>query len=344
MDLIQNSISLLGGHVRVDQSFIDGQIYFRKGDVAIAAGTLIEGIGNKFSDLDMYVFTEERRSCEEIAYRQHHRVLSVDRDILSETSRGKQVFLIHTVVPNSGVKIDVEFDTFAEVEALFDQVKSIYDYACNNLVLLTKVLTVRQQNLIHRLFNCLVLRNEPRFQELLGGISRWQYCYVAYRWFASDFSVLLDLMGAWDKQEIDRSVDLARENLIQQMSAYLHLVGSTNLRRKWLLTYLHQLPVPDAIRFRFLNLFYMTGVTDRRSKEQFVFSTLDLIDEIQEASREKLLDNPYFPSGRAALDTLHANCFGSAATSDYGETEYRYRSRVYEEGVKPTRLLLTDGI
>ncbi|MEN3151282.1 hypothetical protein ABCW43_28740 [Neorhizobium sp. IRAMC:178] len=344
MDLTENRIRLLGGRVSVDQAFIDNQIYLRDGDIAIAAGTLIEGIGNKFSDLDMYVFTEERRACEEVIYRQHHRVLSVERDILNETSRGKQVFLVHTVVPNSGVKVDVEFDTFAEVEALFDQVKTIYDYACNNLVLLTKVLTVRQQNLIHRLFNCLVLRNEPRFQQLMGGISRWQYCYVAYRWFASDFSVLLDLMGAWDKREIDRSVDLARENLIQQMSAYLHLVGSTNVRRKWLLTYLDQLPVPDAIRARFLNLFYMTGVSDHRSKEQFVFDTLDLVDDIQEASREKLLANPYFPAGRAALDTLHANCFGSAATSDYAETEYRYRSRVYEEGVKPTRLLLIDGI
>lgn len=344
MDMVGSRISLLDGRVNVDQTFIDEQIYLREGDVAIAAGTLIEGIGNRFSDVDMYVFTDERRSCEDITYHKHHRVLSVERDILNETSHGKQVFLIHTVVPNSGVKVDVEFDTFSEVEATFAQAKGIYHYACNNLVLLTKVLTVRQQNLIHRLFNCLVLRNQPRFHDLLTGISRWEYCYVAYRWSASDFSALLDLMGAWDKREIDRAVDLARENLIQQMSAYFHLLGSTNMRRKWLLTYLHQLTVPEALRLRFLDLFYMMGVGDLRSREQYVFHTLDLIDDIQEASREKLLENPVFPSGQAALDTLHSNCFGSAATSDYAEVEFRYRSRVYVEGVRPTRFLLTDGI
>jgi predicted nucleotidyltransferase len=324
----------------LDVQYILEHAYVRPGDVVFVSGTLVEGIGNKFSDIDVYVITDAYRSSRTIDLGKHHRVLSRERDIIRPDTPEKEVFLIQTVVPGTSIKVDVEYKTLSELEALFGRIHEIFLYATRNLKLLTKRLSDLEEVLIHRLFHAFVLQNHERFAELVSKVSEDEFLYLAYRWIATDFNILLDLAGAWHAGELDRAVELARENVIIQTSAFLRLRGVTNLRRKWLLTYFDRLEDDRVYREAFLDLLYLRGVSDDRRKAEYVLKTFDFVDELQSRSRPYLERLGRVPSGDAALSLLEAD--RSAFRSPYADWEHEHRLAAYRERSTPTRVRFTE--
>ncbi len=334
------TIKLLKGTIAVDVDFITSQCYLRPNDVVILAGSLVEDMGNLYSDLDVYVITDELRSSDTIDVGRHHRVLSVERDIVREGDPPKKVLLIHTVLPHSKIKVDVEFKTRREFEIMFEEVRSMHAYACDNLVMMSKRLKPRDEFIIHRLFNCSPIINVSALDELKNQLSLDQYAYLSYRWFASDFSVLLDLLGAWHQGRIDLAADLARELVILEMTGLLCLLGVTNIRRKWLLVYVEQTEMDPTIRRRFLESFFFRGVDSAEQKKTYVEKSLDLVDDIYQASRP-LLERLPNPCGEQALAKLREEVhLDPAGGEEYVEMEYNFRAKPYGQKGTPTRLLL----
>ncbi|WP_063771303.1 hypothetical protein [Burkholderia gladioli] len=334
---IMPTISLPGVSLELDTAFLLQSCYVQPDDIVVVAGTLIEGIGNAYSDIDVYVFTNSYRSSKTIDLERHHRVISLERDIIRPETDACNVLLIHTVVPGTSIKVDVEFKTFAEVDSVFDRLREIYRYAARNLILLTKRLTDREEVMIHRLFNCIVLRGADAFQRLMGRISKQEYLYVAYRWVASDFAILLDLAGAWDSGDVDRAVELARENVFIQTSGYLRLRGVTSLRRKWLLTYLRRLPDTAPLLARFLDLAYLRDTDNDAGKRAFIARSLDFVDYLFELSSPLLAAMPGVPSGESGLRLLERDRANSEFTNEYAAWEYEYRTKAYGQRGSPTR-------
>lgn len=333
-------VELLKGTISVDVDFITSQCYLLPNDLVILAGSLVEDMGNRYSDLDVYVIADELRSGDMIDVRRHHRVLTVDRDILREGDPLKQVRLIHTVLPHSKIKVDVEFRTRRELEQMFDEVRSMHAYACDNLIMMSKRLKPRDEFIIHRLFNCVPIVNESALDALRSQLSRPQYAYLSYRWFASDFSVLLDLLGAWHQGRIDLAADLARELVVLEMTAFLCLLGVTNVRRKWLLAYVEQIEMDSTIRQRFLESFFFQGADNTQQKMALVERSLDLIDDIYDASCP-LLERLPNPSGEQALAKLRREVrLDPTEGEEYVEMEYNFRAKPYGQKGTPTRLLL----
>ncbi|MDR7033483.1 hypothetical protein [Mesorhizobium sp. BE184] len=334
------TIKLLKDTISVDVDFITSQCYLRPNDVVILAGSLVEDMGNLYSDLDVYVITDELRSSDMIDIGRHHRVLTVERDIARKGCTPKQVLLIHTVLPQSKIKVDVEFKTRKEFDSLFDEVRSMHAYACDNLAMMSKRLKPRDEFIIHRLFNCSAIINESALQDLKSQLSLSQYAYLSYRWFASDFSVLLDLLGAWHQGRIDLAADLARELVVLEMTGFLCLLGVTNIRRKWLLVYVEQTEMDATIKQRFLESFFFQGADSPQQKVAHVEKSLDLIDDIYDASRP-LLERLPNPSGEQALAKLRQEVhLDPAGGEEYVEMEYNFRAKPYGQKGTPTRLLL----
>lgn len=333
-------ITILNGDAQIDVQFIRSQCYAKPEDIVIVGGTLIEGIGNWYSDIDVYVLTNSLRSGSSIELHKHHRVISTNREIIGPESDDKEVLLTHTVVPGTYMKIDVEFKTLEQIESLLARVRAIYEYACENLILLTMRLSEREEDLLNRLFRCIPIQNEGAFDALMRGIAQRQVCYLAYRWVASDFAVVLDLIGAWHRGEIDRATDIARENVLSQMTGLLHLMGVTNMRRKWLPTLVaNSAAIPPDVRSRFMDLFYFRGTETLEGKQLYVRYALDLVDEIFTISRHLLENDPNYPSGPEALQRL-GNARQHVPSSAYAEMEYSYRARVYAEQGFATQTLL----
>ncbi len=306
--------------------------------LAFASGTLIEGIGNPFSDIDVYVVRDRLPRTGDLDLSGNFRVIGKDRRILHDGVVGEQVYLVHRLIPESHVKIDIEFRTFADVSSIIRTIEELFDYAIHNLVLLTRYMNYREEDFIHRILVGVPIANPVAFGELRRAISAEQYTYLCYRWNASDFSVLIDLLGAWRAGEYDRAKDLARENLIQQMSAFLHLNGLTNKRRKWLLRYLTRIEsaYPTLVT-RFRELFFFRANDDCRDCYSYVGATLDLVDDIFRASSVILERTPAFPSGPLAIRQLERETAIRNGQPDLAEMEFHYRTRVYGAVLPPSR-------
>jgi hypothetical protein len=250
------------------------------------------------------------------------------------------VFIAHYSLGASRMKVDVEFQTYEDVLSLAERVRELHTYAAANLVLLTRRLTVREEDFVTRLLNGRPLNGTGIFADLQTRFDRRNVQYLAYRWLASDFANMLDIMGAWAAADIQRARDLARENMIKQMQAYLHLKGMVNLKRKWLLKFIDRLLGDELdLADRFRGLFFFA---DRADDAYFVHRTLDLVDEIFVRSERLLIENSSAPVGSVALALLSRD--RDLSDSRYADLEFEYRAKVYGCPGRPTRMFLEEHL
>ncbi|GGX57587.1 hypothetical protein [Saccharospirillum salsuginis] len=341
-----NTIKILNDQVDVPVEFILDNAYAGEDDLVLATSSLIEGIGNKYSDLDIYVFKTQLPTAGQIKHSKHHRVLTTNRTIVSGSNindvEDEEILLVHTVIPGTDIKVDVEFKTFQSIEKIADKVDSLFEYSVNNLEMLSKQLLPRENSIIHRIFNALPVKNESKLSEIQSLFSKEKYCYLAYRWLASDFSVLLDIFGALSKRELDRAVEMSQCNLKSQLQAFLHIKGCTNVDPKWMYTYLHESDCEEIrhLRASFFDLVYFFGydMTQNLDKEKYVLDCLDFCDRIFDYTVEVLNEYSLTPDNDNSL-TLLAERYNvnDIDDSSYEYMEYTYRSKVYTKGTEPTR-------
>jgi hypothetical protein len=320
------SIALLGGQVTFPRELLQQCSLSDTRLCTFLGGSLIEGLGNAASDLDIYAIGEALPQLEDFSRVPIHRLLTSDRRILRPGDDPKaRVFVAHYALGDSRMKVDVEFQIYSNVLSLAERVRELHAYAAANLVLLTRRLTPREEDFITRLLNGRPLSGADAFEDLQNRFDRRKVQYLAYRWLASDFSIVLDIIGAWSDGDSLRAVDIARENVLRQVQAYLHLKGMLNLKRKWLLRFVDRLLADEAeLADRFHRLFFFAGVEDAR---QFVRETLDFCDEIFVRSERLLIENASAPTGTAALELLSRD--RELSDSKYADLEFEYRAKVY---------------
>ncbi|WP_316424958.1 hypothetical protein [Klebsiella oxytoca] len=104
--------------------------------------------------------------------------------------------MVHLPVEKTGVKVDVEFKTYDDINSMAKQFKENYSYAVNNHILLTKEMPERQMSFMHRIHNCICLRNNDELKEIKSKFPVSMLNYFLYRLNASDFADFLDITGA----------------------------------------------------------------------------------------------------------------------------------------------------
>lgn len=331
----QDSLHLLDGSVKLPVQFILDNAYLSEGDAAFVGGSLIEGLGNRHSDVDVHVLVRETLTASMIRTQSHYRILSRDRALVDGELPDQDVFLIHTVIPGTHIKIDIEYRTFAEVEKLVATVGEIFAYATRSLILLTKTLPVREMAFLHRIFNCADIKNTVYLNELRERIGVNRFLYIMYRWKASDFSVLLDILGAWEENELIRCADLARENMVKQFHAYCHLCGNTNYHRKWIIPYARKLNVGKEISNKFEALLLTGSFATENELKEFILQTLDFCDVLFRIGVPLIETQEEYPSGEAAIRLLDTHVKEEAG--EYSEMEVVYRKKAYGINGLPTR-------
>lgn len=338
----------------IDPGFIGLHTYATPRDVVLVSGTLIEGIGNKFSDIDVYVLCERRPKVRDIHPDRHMRTLTVGRQIVDADYAAQaahaeeEVLIIQAETPRDCVKLDVEFKTFREVAALADQVRSIFDYARCHLLLLTVQMPERDKMFLHRLHFCRVLQGEATYRQIVNTIHYDRYTYLLYRWIGADYSIFLDIIGAAAAGEWLRALEMARSNALQQTLAYLHLVGLSNFDPKWLITYLDaavlQGSFDRALLETFRSLYCLQDVDCRQtaSLQRYVERALDYADTVLNLSRDPLLRNPALPDLRQARRLIDAD--NGEVCGLYAALERAYRGRVYGFAAPPSRYFLRGAL
>ena len=171
--------------------------------------------------------------------------------------------------------------------------------------------------------------------DLLKIVSRPKFQYLMFRWKVADYSVLLDMQGAWMRREFIRCADLARENMVTQFHAHTHLCGNTSYNRKWILPYAQMHGVNPALYDRYVALLMQGPGLVEGDLRRYIHATLDFVDEVFEANSRLLAQQPIFPSGRRAVELIDA--YRSDAAGDYSEDELAYCKKSYGESAAPTR-------
>lgn len=309
---------------------IDLDVYLRSAklnptDLAVASGTLIEGIGNDFSDVDIYIISQHMRTSSEIDHGLTSRVLSPSRSVIGPAS-DTEVFLMHFPTEYDGIKIDIEFQTFEQVEALSAEMYSIHSYAFKNYILLTKCLSERSMSFIHRVHAGVCLENSDEMDRIKASFDKNSYCYLLYRWNASDYADLLDIIGAWRNREYLRCADLARENMIKQVLAYMCLLGCTDYKRKWILSRINLLPVESNIQQDFATLMAGPGVGDIKD---YIRQTVELVDRVFGATSKffSVNSHPAYPARGEVVRWLNEEI--ATAVTPYERYEAQYRLKAY---------------
>ena len=314
-------------------------------DSVFACGSLVEGIGNGYSDIDIYVITKLAVVGERaLALRGSWRSISSSRKILSSTENSRYddpIFLVHVPLKEMPTKVDIEYRTRSEVAVVRAAIGSIYEYAVNNLELLTVSMDLRDRMIVHRL-SCGINISSPLDVSFCRSDLE-KFTYLLYRWVASDFSVLIDCLGAWQAGEMSRSALIIRDKMAQEMMGLMNLAGLTTQHVKWLLSYL----TPDS---KFCSLSSNTDIkklaptfialyaeVDWSSKAYatYVLECADHIDRIYDAVTIRLAMSP-FPSGEEARHALRKSIRISKET-EYAGLELEHRLLPYGERSRPLR-------
>lgn len=322
------------GSTLYDLDAILDEAYLKPGDAAFVGGSLVEGIGNRYSDIDVHVLTDRLNLSDDISVGQHYRVLSPGRSILKEGDTGEEVFLIHTLVPGTEIKVDIEYRTYADFDQLIDRLHAIFDYAVASPMLLTKSIDHREKAFLNRMFNAISLANNDRLDTLRAKVGKDRLLYLLYRWNASDFSKLIDLVGAYEQGEMDRACDLARERLISEYLAFTHLCGNTNFNRKWLMTYGARHRGSAALFDQMRKLFLLDGYDLVAQPGDYVRATVDFVDELMFASEPYLTGSPLFPKKDSVLSRIEAEM--AEEDDDYAKAEAEHRMKAYGVRGRPT--------
>lgn len=330
-EMAAEGLDVLQGRLTIPIQELRTGVVLGPNDRVVVAGSLIEGLGNEFSDIDIHIICERRPQLWEFPEGIQHRLLSPDRRLLRHGingARDEEVFLAHSPVAGTAIKIDVEYNTDEEFCEMLTSIEELFDYARVNLVLLTRDLPYRLKVLIHRIATGIALgdSNQPVLSEQI----KTKFRYLQYRWFASDFMMLLDCMGAWRQGDLLRAVDIARESLIQQAIAFNALLGCLNATRKWVPVYLARFYMgPSNLVSEFLRLY--TGVKSREPAEmdQYIRDAFDLIDLFYDEGRELLAKIPGIPTGDEAVDLLKVDRDLCLNETPYATMEFAYRARAY---------------
>ena len=328
-------ITLLDGEVHVDIGFIRDNAYLRKNDALILGGSLIEGIGNRNSDVDAYVLTKSLRKVHEVEFDSHFRIFSPRQKILKKDNADEEVYLIHTVLPGHKIKVDIEFKQWDEAFAIFDQINSLFTYATNTLISLTAPFDRRDLAFAHRMHNSIVASGHDQIGKMFDRLSRLALQYLMFRWKVADYSALLDLQGAWIQGDLVRCADLARENMVTQFHAHTHLCGNTNYNRKWILTYALKHGVDPVLYQRYVALLMSGPGSDKAEIRRYIHATLDFVDLLFEANSRELARQPLVPSGQDAIERIDA--YWAEDAGDYSHDELVYAKKSYGEATAPTR-------
>ncbi|HEY3821981.1 MAG TPA: nucleotidyltransferase domain-containing protein [Polyangiaceae bacterium] len=217
------------------------------------SGSLVEGMGNQSSDIDVFVVGEAKPTGENIHV------------------AGDAVFSVHM---HGKRRVDFEYWRDGAALALAEKLDALTttDEGSDN-VLMEKRLTDEEIAFMHRVRTGVPLLHDERFDRLR---SRFEFArlsaYLTEVKLREIDDAVEDVCGMMDDGDVDVGLMRARDLLNVVCDAYGHHLGSTNIRRKWrtkVLEAYRSRDHADEVLGRFWELQFPDGSTVRADREAY---------------------------------------------------------------------------
>lgn len=275
-------IPILKGRFAIDVDWLLSMCRSSPSDLVLVSGTLIEGIGNAGSDLDVYVIADNLPRRGRFANSSFYtEILDGDGHLILENDEDGQVHALYFYHPTIGIHVDVKFLTQEKLDAIFSEIRSASDSLLNddNIFYTTAPLSFGYDDsqIIHRILHSVCVSGSSEFASLKDSIPLMEYHCAVYGDLALDHPALLDLKGFLSASESILALEVARSLLFRNTHALLVALGATNRNPKWISKYLHLLP--ESLAERFIDVL----TADSRTEENRLSYIRNAVQYIEES-------------------------------------------------------------
>jgi hypothetical protein len=323
---IQNgaSIELLEGRILVDPSELLRRSRATNRDVVVLSGTLLEGFGNLYSDLDLYVIGD------------HLPTNGPDVPaalVVREDGRVRRIN--ETLTSSANILLDVQYYTFRELDTLARSLNALYLESRQSTKRFRKTLHHEDEDLIHKLLTGKVLQDGTDAFDAHKTFDPGMFCFLKYRNEVGGYPEFRDLVGSWTAGDLDTCLYNTRGYLISQISGMMFLAGSTNPRPKWFIRKLVSMGA-EYSKLRDDLMLWMYGARRTEAqKREAVETACDLIDATYSHHRWLLDTNPRYFCAQEAL-ALTDREFSQRGTYDKDTmAEWKLRHRMFDASEPP---------
>jgi hypothetical protein len=317
-------IDLLNGRIRLDATDLLSHGRTESRDVVVLSGTLLEGIGNLYSDLDLYIIAEELPL---------KGPAGLSMQVVREDGRVRRLNEILESAAN--IVLDVQYYTFRELATLARSLNELYAESKRNTRIFRKTLHPDDEDLIHKLLTGTTLQDPTGCFNARAIFDTGKFCFLKYRNEVCGYAEFRDLVGSWTDRDLDSCLYNIRSYLISQVSGMMFLAGNSNPRPKWFLRRLASLGDEYLeLRERIMAWMHCARHTDLQKREA-VETACDLIDMTYILARELLGKNALYYSAEEAL-ALTEREFAERATHDREMAEeFQLLRRMFSNSMPP---------
>jgi hypothetical protein len=322
-------ISLLNGRVHLDPTEVLSHSRAESRDVVVLSGTLLEGIGNLYSDLDVYVISEQLPQ-------QGPDTQSIQ--VVREDGRVRR--LNETLEKAGNIVLDVQYYTFKELATLARSLDELYAESKRSTRIFRKTLHPDDEDLIHKLLTGTILHDGTGVFDSRATFDAGKFCFLKYRNEMAGYAEFRDLVGSWTDADLDSCLYNIRTYLISQVSGMMFLAGNTNPRPKWFVRRLGALG-EEYLELRERVMTWMHGARHTQAQKlEAVEVACDLIDTTYEFARALLGTNPLYFSVAEGL-ALTEREFAERALHDLEmSAEFQLLRRMFSSPALPLFALI----
>ena len=330
---LPSRIELLGGHILVDPYELLGRSRASDQDVIVLSGTLLEGFGNLYSDLDLYVIgdalpTKGSDVPATLVIREDGCVRRVNE----------------TLEDSANILLDVQYYTFHELDTLARSLRSLYAESRQSTQIYRKTLHQEDEDLIHKLLTGDILQDGTGRFDARERFDPGMFCFLKYRNEVGGYAEFRDLVGSWTAGDLDTCVYNTRGYLISQVAGMIFLAGSTNPRPKWFVRRLASLRPEYSDLKEGVTSWLQGGYKTERQKREAVETACELIELTYEHARALLATNPRYFSAEEALELTDREFAGRAIHDRDTHAEWQLRRRMFSRPEYPLIREMTNPV
>ena len=317
-------IDLLQGRVSVDPYELQSRSRATDEDVVVLSGTLLEGFGNLYSDLDLYVIGNE------LPTKGPDAPITL---VLREDGCVRR--LNETLEDSANILLDVQYYTFRELDTLARSLRTLYHESRQSTYIYRKTLHHEDEDLIHKLLTGMMLQDGTGQFDARGTFDAGAFSFLKYRNEVGGYPEFRDLVGSWAAGDLDTCLYNTRGYLVSQVSGMMFLAGNTNPRPKWFVRRLASLPV-EYLDLRAGVMSWMQSAQRTLSqKREAVEAAFDLIDLTYRHARALLDTHPRYFSAAEALELTEREFAGRATHDSDTRVELQLRRRMFTDPEHP---------
>jgi hypothetical protein len=334
--------------ISVDE--IKSKVICSKEDIVVISGSIVEGMGNLFSDIDVCVICEELPVVNQMKGSSNFMVLVNDENL---SFREKMVPIqkinnqpdadmrpvenTYRHVDDLGTRADVDYVTREHFEELMSRIHKEYVACGENYNFIETQISRFDLRYVHRILTGVVCAGESSLEKVLQKNIAMELSYVLFRSNLTSYSDFQDIIGSFAAQRWDQTLFLIRGHIHKQLQALTHLYGNTNYNPKWVSTYAERISeINEKILPEYRKLIRIK-VGDEISHEDYIRQCLDFSDLVFESMRKKMKSNDCGYSPEIFLQLMRGVISRGKVTDPHVLAVLEYGSKPFNENTPPSR-------